>query len=62
VHQAECEGARWAAASLPAAPSIVGNLPGDVRERDVEDIFYKVRHLLLLFDIVCYCLLMLITV
>lgn len=23
----------------------VGNLPGDVRERDVEDIFYKVRRL-----------------
>lgn len=26
----------------------VGNLPGDVREREVEDIFYKVTHILFL--------------
>lgn len=31
----------------------VGNLPGDIREREVEDLFYKVIQLLLLFGFNC---------
>jgi hypothetical protein len=35
----------------------VGNLPGDIREREVEDLFYKVRFILIIqFLFLIYCL------
>ena len=35
----------------------VGNLPGDIREKEVEDLFYKVTRCLLIHALYVSCLL-----